>query len=606
MTGTNPLLLLQHLNGDAPEADSSGTSEAETERKPTQADRLVSLATSRKVELFHAPGGERYARIPVDGHVETWQLNTASFRDWLAHQYWKEYESVPSAQATQNAPATLGGKARFEGDECDVHVRLAIGDSRIYLDHGDPAWQVTEITARGWTTRAAADVPVRFRRPKTLLSLPMPERGGSLGMFRPFVNVATDRDFMLIVGWLIGLFQLHGGRAILEIIGEQGTAKTSLARLLRMIVDPCTVPLGGLPRDERDLMIRAQNGALVAIDNVSLLKDWLSDAMCRLSTGGGVSGRQLYTDGDEHAINAQRSILMTGINRVAQRGDLLDRDMAITLEPISSRKRQTESTLTTAFETAHPTILGAVLDAVAVALANYQTTIVANPPRLADFVTWVEAASSALGWNPGDFAAAFDQTRQDADEAAIEAFPIGPAILALVRDHDGPWEGKASELLAALVAVVSDETRRDPDWPKRANTLSGQLRRLAPNLRRVGVRVDQKRTNEGRIYTIQKTSEKDRHYRHHRHAGAENSHESGETADDDHGDDDRPASSLHRHGPSPSSPEKADEHGESDDSDDGDDELPPLSISELGDDHPGSDDGSFPDDDPYADMYEVV
>ena len=38
--------------------------------------------------------------------------------------------------------------------------------------------------------------------------------------------------------------------------------------------------------DQRELMIAANNSYLLAFDNLSGLPHWLSDAICRLATGG--------------------------------------------------------------------------------------------------------------------------------------------------------------------------------------------------------------------------------------------------------------------------------------------------------------------------------
>jgi len=65
-------------------------------------------------------------------------------------------------------------------------------------------------------------------------------------------------------------------------------------------------------------------------------------------------------------------------------------------------------------------------------------------------------------------------------------------LLASAELVDGArtWSGTATDLLALLSERISDETRRRKDWPKSARGLSGALRRIAPNLRAVGVEVD--------------------------------------------------------------------------------------------------------------------
>src|ERR1700685_3200463 len=103
----------------------------------------------------------------------------------------------------------------------------------------------------------------------------------------------------------------------------------------------------------------------MAFDNVSYLPDWLSDALCRLSTGGGFATRSLYTDGEEALFDAMRPIILNGIADVATRGDLLDRAIPLTLEPIHDENRRTEEKLMADFEIKRPFILGALLDMMA-------------------------------------------------------------------------------------------------------------------------------------------------------------------------------------------------------------------------------------------------
>ena len=111
-------------------------------------------------------------------------------------------------------------------------------------------------------------------------------------------------------------------------------------------------------------MIAANNGYLLAFDNLSGLPDWLSDALCRLATGGSFAVRQLYTDDEEVLFEASRPILLNGIEEVISRPDLGDRAIFLTLAPIAEADRRSEAELWREFEIARPRILGALLDAV--------------------------------------------------------------------------------------------------------------------------------------------------------------------------------------------------------------------------------------------------
>src|SRR5262249_40554732 len=160
---------------------------------------------------------------------------------------------------------------------------IAGNDGCIYLDLADSKWRAVEIDAAGW--RLVSHPAAWFRRPRGMLALPSPQAGGRLEELRQFVNVASEEDWCLLVAWLIQALRPSGPYPILCHHGEQGSAKSTSARVVRSLVDPNSAPLRSTPRDERDLIIAASNGWVVAYDNLSHMSDWLSDALCRLATG---------------------------------------------------------------------------------------------------------------------------------------------------------------------------------------------------------------------------------------------------------------------------------------------------------------------------------
>src|SRR6476646_4263306 len=179
---------------------------------------------------------------------------------------------------------------------------------------------------------------VRFRRAAGMLPLPVPERGGSIEALRSFLNLSNQNDFVLVVAWLLAALRSSGPYPLLAISGEQGSAKTGLSKLLKALVDPNAAPVRALPREERELMIAANNGYLLAFDNLSGLPPWLSDALCRLASGGSFAVRQLYTDEDEVLFQAVRPLLVNGIEDIVGRADLADRGVFLTLAPIGEQQ----------------------------------------------------------------------------------------------------------------------------------------------------------------------------------------------------------------------------------------------------------------------------
>jgi hypothetical protein len=459
---------------------------------------LVGLALAA-VEFFH-DGETAYATVA--NTAKTFPLSNRVFRQQLAHWYFTAKGRVPSGEALRAALDTLAGKALFEGPNLPVRVRLAEQDGAIYLDLGREDWAAVRIAGDGW--KVLMSYPVRFKHPRGLLELPVPQQGGSLNALRELVNVESDTDWRLLVGWLLAAFRPSGPYPVLILTGEQGAAKSTTARLLRSLIDPNAAPLRSEPRDGRDLVIAADNGWLLALDNLSYLPPWLSDCLCRLATGGGFATRELYSDRDEAIFDSQRPVILTSIEDVADRADLLDRAVIVRLPAIPEGRRRRESEFWAAAKAASPAILGALLDAVAGGLRDLPGVRLDRLPRMADFAAWVTACEPTLGWAPGSFLAAYRGNVADANELALDAAPIWPPLRQLVDSH-GSWEGTAGELLAELVRLAGlggDRPKPPEGWPKKPNALTGRLRRLAPNMRRAGVAVEFERSASKRLIRL--------------------------------------------------------------------------------------------------------
>ena len=124
---------------------------------------------------------------------------------------------------------------------------------------------------------------------------------------------------------------------------------------------------------------------------------------------------------------------------------------------------------------------------------------------MADFARWVEAGAPAFGWKPGRFLAAYSLNRKEADQIALDMLPVGPAVQVFMEKRP-EWEGEPSALLAALTAWAGEATKAR-SWPKAAHILSGQFKRLAPNLRRQGIEVQTGLRGEDGRRRIRLTSE---------------------------------------------------------------------------------------------------
>jgi hypothetical protein len=466
---------------------------------PSMMDLLIRYG--REGELFHDPDGEPYATVEVGDHRETYHLRTKGYRGWLRHKcYLEEKErlekigrpeespTVPRSQQINDALAQLEAISQFEGPEREVHVRVAEHEGAIYVDLADERWRAVRIDPDRW--RIISDPPVKFVRPKGMLPLPEPVEGGEgEKRLRDLLNVKDEDSWQLLLAWLIAAFRPDRPFVVLILQGEQGSAKSTVERVLRALVDPSTAPLRTTPRNEHDLYIAATSSWVVAFDNISYLPSWLSDALCKLSTGGGFSTRTLYENREQELFDAIRPVILNGIADVATRPDLLDRSIILTMPPIPEFQRRPESELWEELEEASPKILGFLFGAVSVALRNLSGTKLGRLPRMADFALWVSAAEEALGWEKGSFIRIYNDNRGDANRQALETSPVAAAVWKLMQRED-QWCGTPTQLLGAL-AGVSGEDKKRPEWlPSAPNGLSFAMKRLAPALRTIGIQAE--------------------------------------------------------------------------------------------------------------------
>lgn len=445
-------------------------------------DELVALARAQ-CQLHHDADRNAVAVIPMPGRREVWRVYSSGFEGWLRAAYWRAKEMGVPETTMKSALATLAAAGINDGDEIEIHVRAARCEDGYFIDLGDEQWQAIHVTPQGW--RVVNESPVYFTRTPSMRPLPMPAANGDVGVLWQHTNVPAHFRVMALT-WLLDCFRPDTPFPVLELVGEQGSAKSTTQSVLRSLVDPNKVMLRGRPKTVEDVFVAAANNWLVSYENLSGLTPEQQDAFCTLATGGGFASRQLYTNGEEHVMETKRPVVLNGIAVVATRPDLIDRVIHVDLPTIAAEARRDDADTHAGWERDQPVVFAGLLDLFSAALAILPTVKLTQKQRMADYERLGEAVARALGFVAGEFQQQYADLVQAGIDRALESNAVAQALDKYLADRVLPlnWQGTAGQLYDLL------GTHSIPDrsgWPRSPKGLSDQLRRIAPAYRAKGI-----------------------------------------------------------------------------------------------------------------------
>ncbi len=470
--------------------------------EPSAIDDLVDLGRSQ-CQLHHDADRKAVAIIPSPSRQEVWRVMSTGYESWLRAAYWRANESGVPDMTLRAALATLSAAGINDGDQVEVHLRAAQAEPGYLIDLCDEQWRAVHVTARGWQVLNTS--PQLFTRTQSQRPLPLPQTGGDLGLLWHHVNIPTERRLMVLT-WLLECFRPDTPFPVLELVGEQGSAKSTTQSVLRSLIDPNKVMLRGRPKTVEDIFVAAQNNWLVSYENLSGLTAEQQDAFCTLATGGGFASRLLYTNGEEHVMETKRPVVLNGIAVVATRPDLIDRVIHVSMPVIAATARKDDADTHSAWEHDSAQVFGALLDLFAQALAILPTVVLERKQRMADYERLGEAVARALGFEPGHFQQLYAEQVRAGVDRALESNSVAQVLDKYIQERIQPfaWQGTAGQLYDQLNGqFMSDRA----NWPKSPKGLADQLRRIAPAYRAKGVEITHLgHSREGAIWRIAATS----------------------------------------------------------------------------------------------------
>ena len=474
-----------------------------------QAETLLKIIEGKKnIVLFHDDKKDGYISIEVGNHKEIMALRSKSMKRWLTRELWEARKKPITSEALDSVVRVLESKACHEGQKYNLQNRLAFKDGELWYDLVNDRWQAVRINVNGWSIED--NTPILFNRYSHNQEQIHPAQNGDIRLILKYINLPDKNQQLLFLVYLVSCFIPDFPHPILVIFGPQGSSKTTLSKLLRLIVDPSFIEVASMPTSQKELVQALAHHSFLFFDNVSYISEEVSDTLCKAITGSGFIKRELYSNDEDIIYRFKRSIGMNGINLVSTKPDLLDRSLLLELERIDDSQRKQEKELMDNFMEDLPLILGDVFHIISSTLRIKPSIRLVSTPRMADFTLWACAIAEAIGYRKEEFLEAYKNNIAKQTETILNENIVATVLLAFMEERVWQkWEGTATELLDKLTnhADFSGIDTYDKYWPKAPQSLSRAINVLKVTLRSADISINISAGQKRKI-TIERISPK--------------------------------------------------------------------------------------------------
>ena len=239
---------------------------------------VLQLVKENSSEFFLDQYGAPFTTVRINEHMETMSLQSKRFRNWLCKTYYDKTGELINTENLSGVLNILKANAEFGGERRELHLRVSdgnqIGDfDTIYYDLTNSNWETIKVTENGWTIEKSS--PLVFRRFTNQQAQVYPLRDYPADIFSQFMNLLNIKDEengLLLKCYIIGLFIPEIPKPILMLHGEQGSAKSTLQELVKMLVDPSIIRTLAFPKNIDELVQNLSHNYILILITFPTLK----------------------------------------------------------------------------------------------------------------------------------------------------------------------------------------------------------------------------------------------------------------------------------------------------------------------------------------------
>jgi hypothetical protein len=381
-----------------------------------------------------------------------------------------------------------------------LHNRIAEKDGAIWIDCSTKQGEAIRITPEGWEVVEYPPILFRhFSHQQPFLA----DKSGTKEDFDRYLDLmkfASVEDRTLFAGYAASLFHPGFAHPILMPVGPQGSAKSTISVMAKLLIDPSTLLEQKLKRDEEALPQVFFQHYMPVFDNCNYISQEMTDMFCIACTGAGFSKRKHYTNSEEVIYTFKRPFVLNGLCPPSQQGDLVERSIIVRLDKIPETMMLPYSVVEARRDALLPKVRGYLMGIAADVLGMEEVEF-PSLPRMADFARIAELSCRAMGQPDGSFLNLYLNTARENEQEALRSDVLADALLSYLA-LKGSWDGGATKLKKELEGMEGVNTK-SPTWPKDSARLADRLFGvLRPGLVRLGWNVVKSKSSGVRTIQI--------------------------------------------------------------------------------------------------------
>jgi hypothetical protein len=253
------------------------------------------------------------------------------------------------------------------------------------------------------------------------------------------------------------------------------------------------------------MYVSAVNTHLLALDNISFSKQWFSDVLCQIATGGDYEARTHHSMGETTRLSAHNPVILGSIAQVSSAPDVLRRSVYLKTKYLGKDHTRHIGEFWDSFFSDLPYIYSGYLNLLVQVLRDRESIDSTNIESMSDFWITGRTLGKSVEWTVS-FDQAMDRMSKVASEELKDQNPLVQLMIQHYEDQSEQDLGLKTSEWANVLLTKSDDIDKDylikQVRPHEARGLGREFVKIQPLLRKLGYSFEQKDITGGSLWVL--------------------------------------------------------------------------------------------------------